>query len=401
MKTKSTRQLLKKIPNVPCLYRHRENGAYYGIRKVQRKIVTKALVTSNGENIIDRKLAEGALRMWIDGHETAVETPSGLGMTFAQVWSDLIKLKFGAEFNPETYREAVTGKTRKERMEAKRKRIQERKSDRQHSSKLKYVWMHETMRRDFPGFQKPIRDVNLEDLEVFLTAVSLKTLKPASFNLISWTLNSVLERAVNHDLLAKNPYARLDQKIRQRKNVKEKETIPTIEQCQQIVAHIRTQDYLQAQDMADYLELAHRAALGQAEISALCWENVKWDDGLIEIKRQKTGKDFSFPIYPFLDPFLKSLWKKQGEPKTGPVMSVSDPRNVMYKTCRTLKLPPFSPRDMRKARIRYLYVEKQIPADDLGRWQGHADGKLIINTYGNGVNSGDKERQQRLMALLN
>ena len=57
---KSTRQLLAKIPNVPCLYRHTVNGIYYGEKKIGRKRKEHSLGTT------DRKLAERRLKLRID-----------------------------------------------------------------------------------------------------------------------------------------------------------------------------------------------------------------------------------------------------------------------------------------------------------------------------------------------
>jgi hypothetical protein len=57
---KSTRQLLAKIPNVPCLYRHKLNGTYYGVKKTERKRKEHSPGTT------DRKLAERRLKRWID-----------------------------------------------------------------------------------------------------------------------------------------------------------------------------------------------------------------------------------------------------------------------------------------------------------------------------------------------
>ena len=56
---KSTRQLLAKIPNVPCLYRHKLNGTYYGVKKAGRKRKEHSLGTTDG------KLGERILKKWI------------------------------------------------------------------------------------------------------------------------------------------------------------------------------------------------------------------------------------------------------------------------------------------------------------------------------------------------
>jgi len=55
----STRQLLEKIPNYPCLYRHSVNGNYYGIKKHGGKRKEHSLKTD------DRKIAERKLKTWI------------------------------------------------------------------------------------------------------------------------------------------------------------------------------------------------------------------------------------------------------------------------------------------------------------------------------------------------
>jgi hypothetical protein len=59
----STRQLLVKIPNVPCLYRHRISGTYYGIKKHLGKRKEHSLGTD------DRKIAERTLKKWIEDLE--------------------------------------------------------------------------------------------------------------------------------------------------------------------------------------------------------------------------------------------------------------------------------------------------------------------------------------------
>jgi hypothetical protein len=58
-KRPSTRQLLDKIPNVPCLYRHSVNGTYYGIKKKAGKRKEHSLETD------DRKIADRKLKAWI------------------------------------------------------------------------------------------------------------------------------------------------------------------------------------------------------------------------------------------------------------------------------------------------------------------------------------------------
>jgi hypothetical protein len=57
--SKSTRQQLVKVPQIPCLYRHSLSGRYYGIKKVSGKRKEHSLATK------DRKLAERRLKEWL------------------------------------------------------------------------------------------------------------------------------------------------------------------------------------------------------------------------------------------------------------------------------------------------------------------------------------------------
>jgi hypothetical protein len=65
---RSTSQLLRSIPNVPCLKRHEINGNYYAVKKINGKIKSHALRSDAGTPITDRKLAERKLREW-QGHQ--------------------------------------------------------------------------------------------------------------------------------------------------------------------------------------------------------------------------------------------------------------------------------------------------------------------------------------------
>jgi hypothetical protein len=59
IKQQSTRQLLRKIAHIPCLYRHKLNGTYYGIKKFSGKRKEHSLQTT------DRKIAERKLAHWV------------------------------------------------------------------------------------------------------------------------------------------------------------------------------------------------------------------------------------------------------------------------------------------------------------------------------------------------
>ncbi len=62
---KTTRGILTKIPGIACLYRH-ESGRYYAVKKPRSKIKSQALRTKAGLPVTDRKIAESALRAWLE-----------------------------------------------------------------------------------------------------------------------------------------------------------------------------------------------------------------------------------------------------------------------------------------------------------------------------------------------
>ena len=81
---KSTHEKLKRIPNVPCLYRH-DNGHYYGKKNRGGVRKVEALKTASGARITDRKFAGKALAARI-ASLTAPAPSADAGMTFAGVW---------------------------------------------------------------------------------------------------------------------------------------------------------------------------------------------------------------------------------------------------------------------------------------------------------------------------
>jgi hypothetical protein len=60
------RQPLAKIPSFPYLYRHRINGWYYGVKRLQGKEKDHLLDTT------DKKEAERNPKDWLDGLDTRV-----------------------------------------------------------------------------------------------------------------------------------------------------------------------------------------------------------------------------------------------------------------------------------------------------------------------------------------
>ena len=74
---RSTSQLLRSIPNVPCLKRHEINGNYYAVKKIRSKIKTHALRSESGITITDRKVAERKVQGLAPGEQFAIAQAHG------------------------------------------------------------------------------------------------------------------------------------------------------------------------------------------------------------------------------------------------------------------------------------------------------------------------------------
>jgi hypothetical protein len=70
------------------------------------------------------------------------------------------------------------------------------------------------------------------------------------------------------------------------------------------------------------------------------------------VRRQKTGKYFQVPFYPYLKSFLVDLYERQGQPYgDARVFRVADCKKTLRTVCRQLGLPHFSPRSLLQAQV--------------------------------------------------
>jgi len=362
---KSTHQNLKKIPSVPGLYRHQTNGSYYGKKKIRGEKKVKALRTSDGANITDRKIAEKALAFWIAS--LAAPAPLAQEITFKELWAMFVAQKKGQ-----------AQKTLK-----------------------KCDWVKQCLDVDFPAiWSMRVASIKTSHLAAFFAR--RQTMKAASYNAMTEHIKNAFTVAVTDEIIPSNPYDKLPKHLKRMKNVSNPDTVPTIEECEKLVAHVRGQEFADTADKsADMLALMHLAGLGQAELIALDWRDVDWGGERVIIReRVKTGVYFEVPFYPHLTPFLVDLWKRQGEPKTGKVVSILTPAIALANACKRLKMPRYSPRDFRKARIVWM-LRRGVPVESIAKWQGHRDnGVLIRRTYSNVITSLDKEFEKAQLAKM-
>jgi integrase len=357
---RSTSQLLRSIPNVPCLKRHEINGNYYAVKKIRGKIKTHALRAERGVAIRDRKLAERKLREWLDGLEREELSPAQ-------------PISFGELLDK--YRAVNAGKSPK--------------------TKGNIEWAINTLRKSWKrGFDIPVATILASDASSWLARQN--NLKPSSYNELSRQLKNIFELALNDRVISGSPYAGITNK---RKRVtKEPDPIPSPEQFKIIVEAIRHQRFADhAQDSADLAAFLGLAALGQAEARQFQWKDFDFSRPGFSVRRQKTGKYFEVPFYPYLKNFLVDLYERQGRPHgNAKVFRVADCKKTLRTVCRQLGFPHFSPRSLRKFGIVRL-LRNGVNVKLVSKWQGHQDGgKLILDTYSDIISDSDKafERQE-------
>jgi integrase len=336
----STRQLLNKIPNFPCLYRHNRNGCYYGIKKISGKRKEHSLQTT------DRKIAERKLAVWI---------------------KSLDKI------------DSIAEKTTLEQLIAKFVAIRQGKSDSTKATDASIIkrfeaeWKHDLDIR--VSFIKP------SHLDEWL-ASNEGRLKHTTYNRYCCFLKALFEIAVGDRMIIESPFAGV--KTRWKPPQKPMRYVPTQEEFQAIVADIRAQRFnAEAQNSADFVEFLGLAGLGQAEGGSLTWGDIVWMRNVVHIKRHKTQERFQVPIYEWLKPLLKRLEKNY--PSTpapnANVFKIKDAKKALAAACKRLGFRKFTQRSIRAVLIRRLW-RAGVDIKLIAKWQGHQDGgKLILNTY--------------------
>lgn len=346
----STRQLLGKIANFPCLYRHKLNGTYYGIKKFAGKRKEHSLQTT------DRKIAERKLAKWVkslDKIDSEAEKT-----TLNQLLEKLVALRKG-------------------------KSDSTNETDASIIKRFKAEWKH--------GLDIRVSQIKPSHLDEWL-AKQEGRVKNTTYNRYCSLLKQLFEIALADRMIIESPFSAV--KTRWKKPQKPKRFVPTQEQFEAIVNEIREQPLnAEAEESADFIEFLGSAGLGQAEASSLTFGDIDWARGFLQIKRQKTQERFIVPIYDHLRPLLERLLKKHGNnpsPETH-VFKIKDARKSLLAACERLGFLKFTQRNIRAVLIRRLWQSK-VDVKLISKWQGHQDGgRLILNTYTEVFGANDDE----------
>jgi integrase len=333
----------------PCLYRYLPNGVYYGRFKVDGKEIRCSLETT------DRKLAERTLAKKKEQQSQIDRSKSK--MTLAELCD--VYLKTVQHQKPKT-------------IERKALVVQ----------RIKTGWP--------TGSQTQVSKIRPTDISLWLGPYKFG---PVSRNLHLAGIKDILTMAVGDGIIAHSPAANL-KKVKLDKPIRR---TPTFEQFQRIVESIRSQKFNghDADESADFVEFIGLAGLGQAEASALTWDDIDWRREQIITFRHKTKAGFAIPLYPQLRPLLerKRAQRQQGVDR---VFKIDNAKKAITAACKRLKLLAFSHRSFRRMFITRA-IERGVDVKVIAQWQGHKDGgKLILETYSH-VNPVHSKRMAALM----
>jgi len=210
--------------------------------------------------------------------------------------------------------------------------------------------------------------------------------KASSVNdLLSKGLKPIITAALESGALEKSPLEAV-------KPLKKAGTIrlqPTWSEAQAIIDRVEKS----APASAVLLRLMLFFGIGQAEVQGLRGEHVDFGRGVLRLLRQKTKKPYDVPLFDNGGRALLQSLRDQSKIMTGrPVVSWHNPRKALTTASVEMGFPSYSPRSLRRTFI-INCLEKGIDPRMVAKWQGHADAKLILGTYGNFIGA-EYEAQQ-------
>jgi integrase len=208
-------------------------------------------------------------------------------------------------------------------------------------------------------------------------------------DIMSKALRPLLALAVELELLEKSP---LDG-MKALKKAKPIRLQPSWDVAQEIVNHI----HKSSPESGTISKFMLFFGVGQAEIKGIQGEHIDLEAKCVHFFRQKTRKHYTVPIYAHAGGFIKEL-EADGKILSGKLVTKwINPRKALETACRRLKLPNYTPRALRRTFIIHC-LEKGVDARVVASWQGHADAKLILSTYGNFISPDHAKAQLAKLA---
>ena len=251
------------------------------------------------------------------------------------------------------------------------------------------IMLLEVFKRTWPyGLGIKVREVKPFMLRSWLAERRKEqNLKAAGVNNYLRMLHGLFSLAVDLGAISENTA----RNIRLMREESPERLTPTWQQAQSLIESVKRPESKLA------LSAMLLLGLGQGELRNLRGEHFDLVRGCVTVRRQKTQKIFSVPIFPHARSLVELMRDEGRLEQDKPAFRVHNPREAISLACRRLSLPAFSPRSFRRAFI-IRALEKGIDPRVVAAWQGHRDATLILRVYGAWVN---QDHAQRMAALMN
>ena len=204
------------------------------------------------------------------------------------------------------------------------------------------------------------------------------------------------QAAVDDQVIPSNPMAGMKYFVRPKRT----SITPSDEQFLAIVADLRAQVWNGhgRNDSADFVELAGRLGLGQAELAGIQRQHINLEADEIVIFRKKMKQGFTIPIYPEARPIIERRLETMTEGPEQRLLPQDDCKKGLAAACKRLGFPNFEPRSLRRYFVTKA-IRLGVDVPTIARWQGHRDGGvLIMSVYGDIVRMDHSQKMAKLLA---
>lgn len=264
--------------------------------------------------------------------------------------------------------------------------------------KEKTIWKIERILTGLCGYKDETLDKTLGELSADKVTTSIlerclyhlsdtstvRTRKEYFREMVRFFKRMVADRVIPH-----SPADAIDPKEWGR-NEEIERLIPNFDQVKAVLHEIRNAPFSDTrEESADFLLFMAGAGMGNAEAAALKVGDIDFEEDVIRIRRVKTGKYFTIPIYQSVRAMLETRTKEKSAVER--VFSVSNIKVGLGAACKRLGLPNFSQRAFRRFFITKL-LDDGVDPRVVASWQGHRDARLVLEIYSKVTD--EKKRQE-------
>lgn len=364
-KSRGTFALLKNVG--PNLFRHKENGNYYGMKKVGGKRVVHALGTAHGVT------ASTLLREWLDG--LAAVGPGNVDLNLGMLVENFLRGRAGRSVSTRGADERISRE----------------------------------FRASFPrAMSTKVADVVHSDIAAWLAEIKPGK-RNSTFNRWRLFARQLFELSEADGAVKKSPF--IDRLNRPAKKQKVERHIPSAADFERILAEIRVPSWahvkgkrggqrpMRQDESADFAEFLGRAGVGQAEAASIRWEDV--GERALKFVRAKTGKEFAVLITANLRPMLeRRRLAAGGANASGPVFKIKNIKTALNHALARLGMRHYSQRNFRSFKI-VTALARGVDVKFVAAEQGHGDGgKLIYDTYSEVVRENQRAYEDEQLARM-